>query len=393
MAIVGYFMWFHKDKTLKFIPENADFVVMIDVKKTSQQYVFSLVKHPSLWFGDSKLTFKNNGIKVPDFIQIFHLKETDFSEWYSIFEISDKDDFQKYLKAKGFKLTKNNIYSKDQFSIKIAGSKCIVGFSNKDFENSISKFLNSEDYKKLNADQLINNSIGSLSHLSGSQIWNFSIDLNDDDIEIKNISDQNRFSSIISDLEKKVSFLKLKLDSKNIQKVSRLFNKKLNDSLKIKSVFAVSELELVNDKIISYGYDDNFNEVEKVSYQKIVQPNYAINLQSSEPIKIWDYFKNKKWINAQNQFTLIPFQPNAISQNGNEISITSTRKPIRLEKNRAGNFVFIRNSSFLNNSLKTLSKTEKKLISNLEYVFYGNLSENYYLKLKFKKGDLPIILR
>ena len=51
---VGYFLLFHKDKSLKHIPENADIVVLIDVKKATRQYVFSFLMHPSKWFEEKK---------------------------------------------------------------------------------------------------------------------------------------------------------------------------------------------------------------------------------------------------------------------------------------------------------------------------------------------------
>lgn len=392
LAIVSYFFWSLKDKDLKSVPVNADVVVLIDVKNLSEQYILTLIKNPSKWFETSKSSFKNNGVEVPDYIQIFHLKDTGFSEWYSVFEISDKEKFLKFLNEKDFTLIKNNVYKKDQFSIKIEVSKCVVGFSNSNFERTTREIFNSK-FKKLYADNLINNSVASVSYLAKSKIHKFAVYLNDDNIEIKTKSLDDHFSSIISDLDKQTSFLKLELDSANIKIASELFNKKLSDSIKINSLSAVAELEMVNDKIISYSYDDNFNEVEKVSYQKILQPNYSINLQSWESENVWLYFQKKNWINAQNQFTPIPFQPNVIKKNGSDISIKSTKKEIDFGKSFAGNYVFIKNNPLLINSIKSLSASEKKSISNVDYCFYGNKGDYYYLKINFKKEKLPLILR
>ena len=391
VAIVCWFFWSAKDKELTFVPQDADAVVLIDVKKASQKYLFTLAKHPSLWFTDGKGSSKNSGIRTPDYIQIFHLKNSSFTEWYSIFEISDKNRFQKFLAEKGFEL-KNSMYRKDQFLVKVDGSRCVIGFSNKDFENKAKNIINAKR-KTLDADDLIHNSVASVSYFSTSKIFKFSVDLNDNDIEIKTETDQDDFSQVISGLEKSTSFLKLQLDAKNIRITSELFNKKLTDSTEIKSVSAIAELEMVNDKIITYGYDDNFNEVEKVSYQKIIQPNYSIAFKSSDADKTWAFFQKKKWINAQNQLTLIPFQPNIVRQNGNEISVISTKKPIKLEKNQSGNYIFIKNNPLLASSSKTMTRTEKKIISKLDYLFYGNRSDYYYLKLQFIKEKFPVILR
>ena len=392
VVVIGYFFWSLKDKDLKFVPRNADVLVLVDSKKLKEQYFFTYIKRPFIWFGDSRIASKNNGLKVPDYIQIFHLKDTNFSEWYSVFEIADKDKLVKFLNEKGFKLSKSNIYIKDQISIKIEALKCVVGFSNSNFDKKTAEIFNSK-FKNLYADELINNSIASVSYLAKSKIHKFAVYLNDDNIEIKTKTLDDHFSSMISDLDKKTSFLKLNLDSTNVKIASELFNKKLSDSIKINSLYAVAELQMVNDKIITYGYDDNFNEVEKVSYQKILQPNYSINLQSWESENVWLYFQNKNWISAQNQFTLIPFQPNVIKQNGSDISIKSTGKEIDFGKSFAGNYVFIKNNPLLIHSIKSFSASEKKTISNVDYCFYGNKGDYYYLKINFKKEKLPLILR
>lgn len=392
VAVVGYFFWSLKDKDLNAVPKNTDVLVLIDSKKLSEQYILTLIKNPSKWFGTSKGSHKNSGVVVPDYIQIFHLKDTGFSEWYSVFEISNKEDLLKFLNDKDFKLIKSNFYKKDQFSVKIEASKCVVGFSNSNFDKTTTEIFNSK-FKNLYADELINNSIASVSYLAKSKIHKFAVYLNDDNIEIKTKSLDDHFSSMISDLDKQTSFLKLNLDSNNVKIASEIFNKKWSDSININSLSAVAELEMVKDKIISYSYDDNFNEVEKVSYQNILQPSYSINLQSWESENLWLYFQKKNWINAQSQFTPIPFQPNFIMKNGSEISIKSTRKKIDFGKSFSGNYVFIKNNPLLVNSIKSLSASEKKTISNIDYGFYGNKGDYYYLKINFKKEKLPLILR
>ena len=392
LAMVSYFVWSLKDKKLKAVPKNADVLVLIDAKKMSEQYILTLLKNPSKWLETSTFSFKNSGVEVPDYIQIFHLKNTVFSEWYSVFEISDKDDLLKFLNDKGFVLIKNSLYTKDQISVKIEASKCVVGFSNKNFDKKTSEIFNSK-FKNLYADELINNSIASVSYLEKAKIRKFAVYLNEENIEIKTKTVDDYFSAMISDLDKKTSFLKLEFDSTNVKIASQLFNKKLSDSININSLSAVAELELVNDKIISYNYDDNFNEIEKVSYQKILQPNYSINLQSWDSEKIWSYFKEKNWINAQSQFTLIPFQPNVIKKNGSDILIKSKRKELDFGKNYSGNYVFIKNNPLFINSIKSISASEKKAVSNVDFCFYGNKGDYFYLKINFKKEKLPLILR
>ncbi|UWX59740.1 hypothetical protein N0B40_15125 [Chryseobacterium oranimense] len=398
LAAAVYFVFFYKNKTLKFVPENADIVVLIDVKKLTGQYISSLIAHPSKWSESKKkdkktIPLKDSGIKIPDFLQIFHLKGAEFSEWYSVVELKDPQKFSAFLKSHQFINNGNNIFRKDQVFIKIEGENCILGTSGKSFAAIQQLLFKSPDQKTFTADRFIGSSLGSISFISGDKIQNFSIELKADEIEIKNTAETISFAAAISDMQRKNHFLEAELDEQNVKNYARFFNQNLVDSAQINYFKATAELEKVNDTIISYGYDDNFNETEKKTVQKIIQPNYIINLRSSAPEKTWNYFQHRKWINTQSQFTAIPFQPNQIERNEGGVIVKSTRKPIPLSPKLKENYFIIRNSPLLLASLSTLTSTEKKILSDIEYIFYGNKGENYWVNIKAKKGELPLILR
>ena len=392
---VGYFLLFHKDKSLKHIPENADIVVLIDVKKATRQYVFSFLMHPSKWFEEKKkedktISFANSGLEIPDFVEIFHLNKTKISEWYTILEINDKTKFTAFLKSRQFLAEGKDRFKNNQFFVKIEGEKCIVGTSDLNF-NTIGKPLSQKfENNVLNADSFMSDGLGSISFISELRTQNFSIDLNDDQIEFKNEQNSTDFEALISNVEPKTQFLNAELNSENIKKISSVFNENLTDSASFDRLKMNSNLVEVNDTIISYGYDDNFNEVEKISYQKIIQPNYEISIQSSNPDKIWAYFQNKKWINAQNQFTVIPFQPNLISKEKNHVSIKSTPQSVKLSDTKNENYILIKNNPLIYSAFKTFNH---QFLREVEYVFYGNKNIDYYVKIKFKKDKLPLILR
>ncbi|MBO6184927.1 MAG: hypothetical protein J6O88_09595 [Chryseobacterium sp.] len=395
LSVGIYFLFFHKDKSLKYIPENADVVILVDVKKATRQYIFSFLTYPSKWVEDSKknknkTSISDSGLKIPDFLQIFHLKETKVSEWYTILEIKDKAKFSEFLKSRQFVNDGKNQFKNNQFFIKIDGEKCIVGTSNLNLKNIGKPLLQKFRAQVLNADSFMNNGLGSISFISELRTQNFSIDLKDDEIEIKNEQNSIDFESLISELNNKTQFLDAELDSENIKKIGSVFKENVSDSLSVNHLKMSTNLAEVNDTIISYGYDDNFNEIEKVSYQKIIQPNYEILLQTSNPNKTWMYFQHKKWINTQNQFTAIPFQPNLISQNKSQISIKSTRKSVKLNETKKQDYIFIKNNPLLYSSFKTLNN---QFFKDIEYLFYGNKDQNYMVKIKFKKEKYPLILR
>ncbi|MGK6342438.1 hypothetical protein ACMGDK_09375 [Chryseobacterium sp. DT-3] len=398
LAAAFYFVFFYKNKTLKFVPENADAVVLVDVKRLTGQYILSFIAHPSKWTESKKkdrktISLKDSGIKTPDFLQIFHLKDTKFSEWYSVVELKDPQKFSAFLKNHQFVSKGKNIFQKDQIFVKIEGENSIIGTSASAFENINQQLFQSSEKKVLNADQFIGSSVGSISFVSGQKIQNFSIELKSDEIEIKNTSETGSLASIVDELQKKNHFLEIELDARNVKNYARLFDKTLSDSAQISYFKATADLEQVNDTIISYSYDDNFNEIEKKTFQKIIQPNYVIDLQSSGSEKTWDYFQHKKWINVQNQFTAIPFQPNQIDRNNGRFIIKSTKKPIVLSPKLKENYIFVRNSTMLISSLSILSPAEKKLLSDIDYIFYGNKAQGYWVRIKAKKRALPLILR
>ena len=395
LSIGVYFLFFHKDKSLKYIPENADIVVLVDVKKAKRQYISSYIAHPSKWFEEkngakNKISVTDFGLEIPDFLQIFHLNNTKISEWYTVLEINDKEKLSLFLKDRKFINDGKGIFKSNQFFVKINGEKCIVGTSDLNFNNIGKPFSEKFRNNVLNADSFMGDGLGSISFISELRTQNFSVDLQDDEIEIKNKQNSTNFELLISGLYKKTQFLEADLDSENIKKISSVFKENIKDSALVNDLKMSANLTQVNDTIVSYEYDDNFNEIEKITYQKIVQPDFEIVLQTSNPEKAWMYFKNKKWINAKNQFTAIPFQPNLISVNKNHISIKSTRKSVKINETKNQNYIFIKNNPLLLSSFKTLNN---QFFVDIAYLFYGNKNQDYTVKIKFKKEKYPLILR
>ena len=398
LAFGIYFLFYHQDKKLKYIPKNADVVVLVDVKKLGRQYIGTFATHPSQWFSHFKkdeesTSIKNSGIVIPDFVQIFHLKNASYSAWNTVLELNDKTKFLAFLKEKKFIKNGKNLYQNQQIFLKIEGDKCWISTSESTVQNLQNLFLQQENSNIFNADRFISNSVASVSYIYDDDIERFSIDIIDDAIEIKNTESIEKFAAILGNLKKKNHFLDLELDQKNITNLAKILNKEEIHSTEINAAKAIVEIEQVNDTIITYRYDDDFNEIEEKSVQKILQPNYSIAMSSLQPEKTWEYFLRKNWINTQNQFTLIPFQPNYISQKNKEIIVKSLRNPVPIQGKINENYIFLRNNASLFSSIKSLSAIEQKVISEIDYVFFGNQSKDYYLKIKLKKEKLPFILR
>ncbi|MCY1659374.1 hypothetical protein [Chryseobacterium sp. SL1] len=396
LAGTVYFVFYYQKDTKIFSPKEADAVILIDTKKLTREYVYNLVGHPSLWFGSKKkntISFRKSGVEIPDFLQVFHLKNSKVSNWYSVFELEDRKTFLSFLKQQKFTDLGNQVFRKDQIFIKILGKNLIVGSSSDDFDRVNVQLSNNSQVNLFDADSLVTNGLGSIILNTKKGSHNLSVELRHDEIEIRNQSDSYDPSPAISKLLKTDSFLETEMNAENIKSFSSIFDETFADSSSINQMKVSVHLEEVNDTIITYSYDDNFNEVEKKTFQKIIQPNYIIDFQSLNPEKTKLYFQNKKWINGQKQFTAIPFQPNLITQQSKGFEIKSTRKPVQQSFNLNENYIFVKNNPLLLSFLKTLSSKEKKMISDIDYIFYGNRNQDYYLKVQFKKDDLPLILR
>ncbi|WP_262150485.1 hypothetical protein [Chryseobacterium foetidum] len=394
VLLVVYFGLYHKNKELKYIPDGADAVVLIDVKNLTRKYLAEMLSHPSVWFKDSgkkdKISWKDAGIKIPDFVQLFHLKNENLTSWNTVFEIKNSEAFKSFLKDQNFQTKGTNLYTNGNIFLKINGEFCIVGTSQKSFaiiENSL------KSNKDLwNADDFMIDGIGSLGIVNGKNIGKYAIHLNDDSVEISNFSDLKKAETTLTQNSVNTGFITAQLDRKNIQTISEVFKTELFSHPKINSVDIHSDLKQVTDTIISYDYDENFNEVEKISYQKIVQPQYLIQIKSKNPDELWNYFEQKKFINTQNQFTAIPFLPNKISKNESGILINTINDP-KIKNSSEANFIFIKNNPLLLSSIKSLSPKLRKKAGKLKSVFFWNEQKLNLLRFQFKSDELPLILR
>ncbi len=392
-ALAGYFFWSLKDRYLKMVPDGIDALVLIDVKQAKEQYAWSWLTHPSQWLrkSEQRISLDDAGITIPDFIQIFHLKNTSFAHWYAFFEIKDQSALKRFLKQNGFKPDRKSLYKRNEISIHVLDSKCIMGLSNGAFSKDCNFILKSKS-KVLYANNLINNSVASLSYFGRGKTYRFGINLNADNVEIKSKTVLDLSPEKIAALQK-VSFLQFHLDDKNVKIAEELLNRKLPDSLQISALSGVSTLQKVNDKVVTYSYDENFNEVENVSYQKLVRPNYQITFASFKCQALFTYLRNQSLINRENQFTVIPFQPNIAEVRGNQLNIRSTGAAVSFTQTLPGSYVFIRNSPDLEALVSSFSPSGAAAIRNLEYLYYRDAAEFYTLKIKFKHNDLPLILR
>ena len=69
---------------------------------------------PSNWLKTSKSkstisSFRKSGLKIPDFLQVFHLRNTQITAWYTVLEIDDNKKLFGYLEKHQFIKNESNL--------------------------------------------------------------------------------------------------------------------------------------------------------------------------------------------------------------------------------------------------------------------------------------------
>ncbi len=394
-----YFVRYHKNREIYALPKEADVVITFDKKNIVAYYFTEWLKNPSGWLqsepSKSNINFRKSGVKIPDFPQLFHLKNEAFNQWYFVLEIENKSKLLKLLAQQNFKKEQPNLFTKAKISLMIADDFLIVALGKSGTNQNLTKLSNNLKTKNLKwatAQDFIQNSHASINFYNNKKLKQFEINLTKDTIEIGDFSENKNFENTIKKQSTEPYFLQLQLGQEALKNLAVLDQDFKTEELQLNSIKAFVELHKVKDSIITYSYDENFNEVENISFQEIVQPAYTLSIASKNPKKTMSYFYQHHWINAKNEFTKIPFLPNSIHQKKSEIVISSTRKLSKYEDNKLNNFIFINNSTDFVNLFSTWSPTEKSLLNDIDYVFI-NAEKSGSAKIGIRKKEKPLILR
>ena len=398
-----YYFLFYKNNNLKFIPYNTDAVLIMDIKNIQNHYLKEILKNPTAWKfniftkDDDRISILNSGIEIPYFIQVFHLKNTSFATWFSIFELNDSEKFLQFLKQEKFINKGKNIFQKDDICIKINTENCLISYNSKMLElEKLNKYLSNKNSftQNVQSTQYLTN------YAAGSFVF---LDKNIKPIQIYFNRNTILFDNNNENLSKEFTkfypnIFELNFNTDLLEKTKIFYNKyadlKFIDSLHLNNIHAeIHDVKQVKDSIITYNYDDNFNETKEVSFQKILQPLYSVTFSTENSKNLMDYFTKNEWINNKNQFVKIPFQPNFTTVSSNNILISTEKIAKGKVKNSAINYFFFTNSNtYLWNELHFLSMENKKKITFLESIHFINKNNEYFLKIQFKENNLPWIL-
>lgn len=408
LCVWAYFVFFKKNPNI-VVGKNSDMVVIADVKKLRNYYMLQLMSNPAEWFSEKrknqnirKIKIENSGFVIPDYLAIYHLKNAPISQWYSILEIRDIQKVERFLQQEKFNKKSASFYQNDFFSVFIHRNKAffISGKQNtSEITNPGTKsFANEDQLTTSSAKNYIHNSQASLTFLTSQKQQTFPITITNNSIKIGTLQNDFSFLQLLTNLRSSEHSFQLHLNDDGINKIedfNDIFrNTAIFDSLSVQKISAVADLREVKEKIVSFEYDENFNEIEKTAYQNTLTPMYRLDIDVEDPQKTLRYFQKHHWMNEEDEFVKIPFQPNKVTVKDTTISIQSKTSNTKWKDfNGSENFVYFRNDKRLVNSFSSLSEGQRKWLSQFDSCLLVINGNEPYFYIQFKNAELPIILR
>ncbi|CAN5900745.1 hypothetical protein BH11BAC4_BH11BAC4_17640 [soil metagenome] len=363
LILLGYWKFFYKSYSKTSVPASADYILTLDVKRVTNTVLWNLITSPGQW---KKISFSSSAgfswkdmVKIPDYVLVFHSAGQPANAWYTILEIKDRKDFNKGLGYYHFEKRSSGGKNLPRYFSKELGVEFIQHGDRLLLGNLLVKDSVDIDQvalelfvkKQYISKQSLLKNIDAGCHLALQVLKNNF--LAEDGI-IKVNFEKRRISidailnptSSFSFTENKFSYSSGSLfavgftqpplaayqlfaagDRENISKAMN-FN---IDSLLLQSN-AYYQLDITGiqsrmDSAISYSYDDEFNPVEKVVVNKVLEPSFNFMIKGDSVDHIYNYWsrsgKLEKAASGQ-MFVPVPFVKSYCSKNNStELSVAS----------------------------------------------------------------------
>ncbi len=376
IALLGggvYFRFYSKNTLLTNVPTLADKMLVLDRKAFELEVVSrglsEWIKNPSF---STKNLLKNTKpeFQPGDFITAFHIPA---KGWFFKINISDSARFENFLLEKKAE-KRSDYWVKNNLQIYLFDKSLVACFpeKNTDFQaerESISgifsqtKSLDLQDFKSLNL----------LTFLDLNQNKNvLGLDLNKNRIEVNGYWNFKAISDDRVKVFKNNGLLDFGINAILAQEIfPKLFQEK--NSLGISTLSgSIRELEVKKDSVLTYEFDEDFNEISINKVQIRLEPVYQISFFSKDIDALEKQFLENKWIDERLQFVKIPFLPNAVSKTNGQLNVLS--KGLNESVLETSEFLgFLHYSDgFLNKSsldqLTSLTEKERKLAGDLEEI-------------------------
>lgn len=435
ILIFGYIKLFYKTYNENVIPQSADYIIAIDVKRITNTILWNIITTPSQWKlggiflgggGKHEVSWRDM-VKIPDYIFIFHCKNQPMNAWYTVLEIKNEKDFTEGLQHYHFEALHNNEYISEESGLHIFRNADRVLVANAMVEDKkypaqvANELFEQRAYvdkqtlaKTIDAQSHIATYIASNGFLNQEAIMtaNFDkqkIEINSTLIPNKQyVFTENNFSYIDNALCS-IGFTQPSpavynmLDTNSKSSISKGLSMNI-DSLLLPNnqwySIDIAGMKSRNDSAITYTYDSNFNKTEKVVVNNVQEPAFHFTIAGDSITNIYNYWQHSNKLeqtNAGQLFVPMPFTKSYCSYKQNELNITSANySSVTTDKNiKCIFFIHISFSAIPKLLLNYFPDDITKAISNIESLQVvakknqGQIDLN--IDINKKKNDLPIL--
>jgi hypothetical protein len=344
VLIVGYIKLFYKTYNVNTVVKNADCIVAIDVKRITNTLLWNIITTPSQWktgniFSRSKkkeISWKDM-IEIPDYIFAFHVADQPVNTWYVVLKIKDGEEFNTGLQNYHFQKLDSNEYVSNDMGIRFfkSGNQVLVTSQPTENNNYLTTVADALFSKKSFVEKkLLDKAIAAKSHLAVYIAAN--IFLAEDGIIKANFDNQKiewqgeikprqqyQFSTynfpVSSGALLNAGFTQPGnavyhlLDSAAANKISKVLNVNTDSVFRQDNHWYgldITAIQSRTDSAITYVYDDDFNKVEKIVVNNIIEPAYSFSIGGDSVKAIYQYFLHHNKLeqtDAGQLFTPVPF--------------------------------------------------------------------------------------
>ena len=431
LLLAGYFKFFYKTWSNNTVSRNADCVVALDVKKITNTVIWDFITSPSRWknisfFSSKKEISWEDMFELPDYVFLFHNQGEPLNTWYSVFNIKDKDDFEKGLQYFHFEKRGANEYYSNEIGIELFcnGRQVLVSNTSENNKTHLQQTAAAIFAKQYIEKDKLQKLVSEMSH-AGLQVFSPSFNKYIDAAQFS--FDKNELTAAIAIVlpdgvnwpSGKYNYcdtamcvmgftqpqpgIQALLDSSTRSLLSRAMNFNIDSLLISDNQFYLLEIEGIHTRIdsaVSYTYDDNFNPVEKKVINSLEEPAFNFSVKGKAPKAVYHYWYNNDKLEhtAEGElFTPMPFVKSYCRlPSGDTLLITSDNYPGtgRNQSIEAIAFFNLAISKLPSSLTMYLPASITKGLGNIEALQARLLTNNGKLSLRIncskKKNDLPL---
>jgi hypothetical protein len=434
LLIFGYFKLFYKTYSETAVPQSADCIVAIDVKRITNTVIWNFLTTPSQWKGisfsskkDSAINWKDM-VELPDYLLAFHARNQPAHIWYMLLSIKDKAAFEKGIAQYNFLKKTPDKYANIEAGIQLLvyDNKVLITTASDTLNQYTAPIIEELFTKKLfAAKENLEKAINLKSHVglyltpSGVLPKGATLAANFDKEKIK-IDGECSPAAQYSFEECDFSYAKNALlnigftqpspavynllDAASKDKLSKSINLDI-DSLLAPGNTAYhlnfTGIKTRIDSAVTYNFDDEFNQIEKVVVNEVQEPAFKFTVMSNAASALFNYFENNNKIEISdtgNLFLPMPLVKSYCTlQGSNQLLITSAnyQKETTDKTIKAVLYLNMIISKIPANLKKYLPDVANNLLTNIEAVNISVVKKERKLLLNCvvqkKKNDLPII--